>query len=394
MGAKQKALMFAKDRRVEVNSEVLSSMKIIKFHGILHLVEDILRYGVPACMDTGANESHHKLTKLCAKLTQRDISVFEAQTAQRLIEFLLLELAMAELDGRTIWQYCMSNAPRDAIMPETACANGQMEVEKGESKTGGTQIEVFEEDEGTIGFNFPRPAARRGYKCWNDDILEFLNDLQNDLFDEIDALDIRCEHTRIGQTFRGHPDYRGKGPWQDWVMVDWGRKHGHLPAEIWCFVDLTGLPDDFSVDFQGNRIGQGVFAVIESSYYCRNMDSNNIEINTSEMFTPIIKEVASESPEGIVVRRYYLADVEAFVSPIAVVPDIGKDDSLRYFVLTPRKDWAKGFERWIEGPFVEEEAEINTEEDKDNPPVCVPKPPKQKKATGNKKKKQKRKPQR
>ena len=57
--------------------------KIIKYHGILHLVDDILNFGVPLCVDTGTNESHHKITKVCAKLTQRDITVFEKQAAQR-----------------------------------------------------------------------------------------------------------------------------------------------------------------------------------------------------------------------------------------------------------------------------------------------------------------------
>ena len=52
-------------------------MKVMKFHGILHLADDILRYGVPMNYDTGSNESHHKLTKLCAKLMQRDIREFE-----------------------------------------------------------------------------------------------------------------------------------------------------------------------------------------------------------------------------------------------------------------------------------------------------------------------------
>ena len=37
-------------------------LKIMKFHAILHLVEDILLFGVPSEFDTGAQESHHKDT--------------------------------------------------------------------------------------------------------------------------------------------------------------------------------------------------------------------------------------------------------------------------------------------------------------------------------------------
>jgi hypothetical protein len=39
-------------------------LNIFKFHAIVHLVQDILLYGVPKEVDTGANESHHKPTKM------------------------------------------------------------------------------------------------------------------------------------------------------------------------------------------------------------------------------------------------------------------------------------------------------------------------------------------
>ena len=44
-------------------------LKIIKFHGIHHLADDILNFGVPMEVDTGSNESGHKATKKAAKLT-------------------------------------------------------------------------------------------------------------------------------------------------------------------------------------------------------------------------------------------------------------------------------------------------------------------------------------
>ena len=46
-------------------------LKTMKFHAIIHMVEDILLFGVPSEVDTGSNESHHKTTKVAAKLTQR-----------------------------------------------------------------------------------------------------------------------------------------------------------------------------------------------------------------------------------------------------------------------------------------------------------------------------------
>ena len=61
-------------------------LKIMKFHAVLHLVEDILLFGVPSEFETGSNESHHKKTKVAAKMTQRNEVVFGHQTAKRMTE--------------------------------------------------------------------------------------------------------------------------------------------------------------------------------------------------------------------------------------------------------------------------------------------------------------------
>ena len=81
-------------------------LKIMKFHSIIHMVEDILLFGVPYEFDTGANESHHKLTKQAAKLTQRNEHTFNYQVAIRMTEFLVLEMAMSEVrDDLCVWEY-------------------------------------------------------------------------------------------------------------------------------------------------------------------------------------------------------------------------------------------------------------------------------------------------
>ena len=81
-------------------------LKIMKYHAILHMVEDIFLYGVPLVFDTAANESHHKVSKVAAKLTQRNIRYFNKQVANRLLEFLAIELGMLEIeDDRCRYDY-------------------------------------------------------------------------------------------------------------------------------------------------------------------------------------------------------------------------------------------------------------------------------------------------
>ena len=41
-------------------------LKVSKFHGIVHMADDILQCGVPMEHDTGSNESGHKATKVAA----------------------------------------------------------------------------------------------------------------------------------------------------------------------------------------------------------------------------------------------------------------------------------------------------------------------------------------
>ena len=41
-------------------------LKLTKFHTIVHIAKDILNFGVPMEVDTGANESGHKSTKKAA----------------------------------------------------------------------------------------------------------------------------------------------------------------------------------------------------------------------------------------------------------------------------------------------------------------------------------------
>ena len=56
-------------------------------------------------VDTGTNESAHKTEKPAAKLTQKAKERFDEQTATRLEEVHLLDLAEQEIWGNNIWDY-------------------------------------------------------------------------------------------------------------------------------------------------------------------------------------------------------------------------------------------------------------------------------------------------
>jgi hypothetical protein len=80
-------------------------LKLTKFHGVVHMADNILNFGVPMEVDTKSNKSGHKKTKTAACLTQKNEETFDLQMAICLEEVHLLEIALQELDGKPVWNY-------------------------------------------------------------------------------------------------------------------------------------------------------------------------------------------------------------------------------------------------------------------------------------------------
>jgi hypothetical protein len=168
-------------------------------------------------------------------------------------------------------------------------------------------------------------------------------------------LPICTEHKRNGQIFRGHPDYRGNGPWRDWAIFHWGDPdeggYGDLPCQIWCFVTVQGLPDSDSedthddaprVEHGGIFVENGTYAVVEAGKW----DPNEDEITMSDLFLPFFKVRRGANKK----RVFYLADVDSIVAPMCVVPDIGCQGGDRYFQVKSRNEWVEEFTSWLEDP--------------------------------------------
>ena len=359
-------------------------LKLMKFHAIVHLVTDILLYGVPKEVDTGANESHHKPAKHAAKLTQRKESTFNYQTAVRLTEFLLIELGMAEVvDGDCLWEYFVGAAEVFADEEDGDSEDQKKEDEESDGSvsdsegsvsdsleedkdgvpthvhTGGTKIMIYEDSSNDDEPNFKVEGRSKGRKKskWPAEIVHFLNDLQNEVIEHIpqSKLPILTEHQRDTVMWRGHPNFQGRGPWKDWALVDWG-KHGVLPCRIWCFVDLTGLESGSRrIGFGGIHLKPNAHAVVESAEYQKDKE----EIAKSDLFKPLIMDVDGMDEDGQVnSRKFYLADVEAFQGPCAVIPNVDGPANT-YFLVKKRGEWANMFEDWLKKPHKEDVMEVS-----------------------------------
>jgi hypothetical protein len=311
--------------------------KVMKFHAVLHVAEDILMFGVPRVVDTESNESHHKTTKIAAKLTQKDVHTFEQQTCNRLDDFLVLDLALQELEGRPLWLYS-----------ESRCSE-EKEIEEIPNTTGGMILSVEREGEEV----FAKIKTRMKSKCLSIDtqFLQYCLAIQDRIGQEVKdfKLCICSEHKRSGQLFRSHPNYRGKGPWRDWVMVKWAGQ-GDFPSMIWGFLDLRELPEGCRVRLSNEDktvVDKGVWAVIESCNYTK-IGPN---VKQSELFTHIKLDATTFDQDGNVLqRRFFLVDVETFVRPVVVIPNVGT--KTEYLMMKPKVEWSEDFIKWIESKHI------------------------------------------
>jgi hypothetical protein len=334
--------------------------KLVKFHAILHLAEDICMFGVPMNVDTGSNESHHKRTKVAAKLTQKDPTTFEEQTSKRLDDLHVLDLALLEMGGRALWDY------EEGVTSTRADPGGDVRVKEEEIENkhlGGTMFEVYkdETDQLLVRVADARKKKHLNYSYMYSEFLSFVCSIKEVLGQYTDRglLYVYSEHHRHGLVFRSHPNFRKKGPWRDWAMVRWGGGHSELPAKIWGFIKITNLEKHTERKLPkqlwgGSAVSNGTFAIIESTTWTGPLDADAI-------FREVRLDVEEKANDGTIMKRkFYLVDVEAFTEPLVVMENQGSKDS--YFVMTSRSKWADQFIAWIQKPHEKIDEELGEED--------------------------------
>ena len=311
-------------------------LKITKFHCIMHIADDIMNFGVPMEVDTGSNESGHKPTKTAAKLTQRNKATFDIQTAKRLDETHLLDLAMEEMKGRPVWDYYHGYEYTVPILGPKVDAPPTI---------GGAQYRISEQNGEYYCVTVGQIGGMSNAFMLEDAFMEFVVGLKNAVAQHIDEVLVHGLHERNGQKFRSSPSYRGK-LWRDWAMVDWA-DYGVLPNKLWGFVDLAALPAKSGINYGGlDNLAPGIYAIVENGSW-----------RGEEYDSELVREILLDcelNPDGSVRDlTFFLADVEAFVSPAMVVPNIGGPNN-SYFLVKERDEWRELFEDWLESPHTED----------------------------------------
>ena len=161
-------------------------------------------------------------------------------------------------------------------------------------------------------------------------LTDFLEVVMMELDGDLTFLEIRTEHKRHGCMFRGSPMYHNK-IWRDWVMVKWDEIDELLPAQIWCFLDLSKLKDGCYYD-------PGVYAVVESA----KPNKSKGEQGVSQLFQPYVKERNGNN------RLFYLVDVNAITETACIIPDIGNTSNSACLRLLPKTEWSNIFQQFLE----------------------------------------------
>ncbi len=320
-------------------------LKLQKYHGALHVAQDLLGFGVHLEVDTGHNESGHKKTKTAAKLTQRNESTFDEQVAIRLEEVEMIDLALLEYDGQFGSYFGKIRREKEVFSKK-----------KSPAPLGGSVYCVeFDAHSDEYSLKLTTKAHDESQHKMETCLVEFFGGLQLLVKTYLKEIHLYSTHRREGQIFRGASRYRKK-VWRDWALFDWGTD-GHLPGKIWGFTNLQGLPASSRLQYGGINLRPGIYAIIENSYFVEDEEEKEL----SEIFVPILKEKEDINEEGVTKFKFYLADVESILQPLTVIPDLeGKPNA--YFLMKDRGTWVEDFERFLERPINLQE-EISSNDD-------------------------------
>jgi len=342
-----------------------NGLKIPKFHTILHIADEILMFGVPLEFDTGDNESHHIPAKEAARLTQKIKDNFEESTCRRLIEKEVLDLARMEMQGMLLWEY--KEEPQFGVKIKTVARESNPNGKEIRSiRLGGEAYRTHTDPaKGRTMQPVKKLKAGKALPRVELDLVDFVAGLEEEVAEHMNCVPLYTTYTRDGIIFRGAFDYRNH-IWRDWVVVDWG-KDGKLPNKLWGFVDLRAIPSNLPRHLQLNygglsNISPSIYAIVESATLSPEVEGDV----KCEIFTRLHTEVGAKTDGFVSELKFYLADVEAFVNPCIVIPNLGGETN-SYFWVQNRGDWAESFAGWLRAPHSDDPMDaLNDNDETDN----------------------------
>ena len=317
----------------------------IKTHLVLHLCEDILDHGVPDNVNSAYAESAHiPLAKLTSRNTQKRAMSFTKQAAHRYIENLVISLAHSDVVGDPT-KMSRSIPP---LVGGLATITTKMQF-----AGRGYTISLCSKGVATFSWNRKMPGDDTERDCLPGRIMNHLaTTCLHHLPDGVLPCWTEIVSSKEGYRYRAHPNIYDGRPWFDHAMVKWKGHMYPLPARLYAFLDLRGLPPGKSIDMRESKqpfIKAGVYALLHS------FSAINDE---REYPNSMIGEYSVDRLQPTYPPTLYLVDVDCIDAPTVGIPDVlgnkkgsSKEDRNHFFLFRRKKDWSVAWDSVINSVY-------------------------------------------
>ena len=208
-------------------------LKITKFHQLLHYVRQIVKDGSIENIDTGICEGLAvSMYKKIAITTQKKQKTLNREIANRYLELLTCSEA-----NRLSQRPLEESAIRRPVPSRTGRFKGTryqlsfVEDNNGNGPSGNVDLCWFSK---TNTIEFPPDLCI----CLANRL--FLNTSDGGCLDHSSIVHGFTEYTDAdGHIYRAHPNFRGKGEWFDWCLIQWEGIDELVPAKIITFLDFS-----------------------------------------------------------------------------------------------------------------------------------------------------------
>ena len=309
--------LFMKEYKSTCRRRVGNNMKLVKFHMLLHIVDDIKRLGSPQNTNGGPCESNFKPQKKESIRTQRRSNIFHEQMATRIYEQQIIRRSIS--DGN-------HQLDTENIRSDKMVSGGRFKI-------------LYDEDNMQYVLNWNRPTSKG--TIYGEELIEFVYSI---FFQDKEDNEIQCftEHKVNDVIFRADCSYRGGVEWYDWAHVLWnspedddkslsilGRIHVFVDCRRYVFRDIKHVN---GIDIAGGD----VYAVISSLTW-----KQPTRLGVSTLF---FKGKLEKNEDK---TTYYIVPASALDSTAVVICDIEKDtyesNDNEVIVMTTCDEWKYRF---------------------------------------------------
>ena len=312
---KQKMLKFLEQYKKICRRKEGNEMRILKYHMMTHVVDDIIRLGLPQNVNGGPCESNFIPQKREAKRTQRRADTFLKQIASRIHENLVIAHAMEE----------------DIFADDNITLKNTENIPVGGSRF----IIQLDSLKKIPEITWKRNRVEK--QSYDKDLIKFI--FESLSMEENDTIHCFTEHKVNGRIFRADPSYRGQESWNDWVTVVWQKEDDIqvlILARIHFFIDCTEKIYN-PPKFISNMVVEGgqIYAVISSL-----KEEQPTARGVSKLF--LQGNIYKEQDE----LMYYVVSVDTMDENALVLHDVEENnmflDEDTVLIMRPCDTWKEG----------------------------------------------------